>query len=199
MVAVYWIKTEPADQPLIDISKKSSQAPGLVPSEVEGWQTYRNDEYGFEIQHPINWHLYSLDYGEIKWMIFSDLSETQQLATFMNSGVREREKFCELNNPYLLTIRIVEVPINDWLKENKDYMTQLGAENSEEKIVIGNNNIDRIISKTKSGEITFVLAIPKGNNTYLLDSFCPQDCRADWAAEKCKVFAEMLSSFKFIK
>jgi len=45
-VAVYWIKTEPTEQPLPNIVIKK-----LV-DQTAGWQTYKNDTYGFEIKYP---------------------------------------------------------------------------------------------------------------------------------------------------
>jgi hypothetical protein len=66
-VAVYWIKTEPVEQPEsnIKISKPTDETAGIVPSpangngvnSVEGWQTYRNEEYGYEIKYPNDWQM----------------------------------------------------------------------------------------------------------------------------------------------
>lgn len=46
-VALYWIGTEPIEQPepLINNSKSSDQS--------AGWKIYRNEEYGFEVKYPL--------------------------------------------------------------------------------------------------------------------------------------------------
>ncbi|PIQ75566.1 MAG: hypothetical protein CO001_00945 [Candidatus Portnoybacteria bacterium CG_4_8_14_3_um_filter_40_10] len=54
-VAVYWIMTEPTEENVTSVNVAKTDNTGLVPSGVEGWQTYRNEELGFEVKYPKNW------------------------------------------------------------------------------------------------------------------------------------------------
>ena len=47
-------KIERAERP----EKAEDETADLVPSEVEGWKTYMNEEYGFEMKYPEDWQLF---------------------------------------------------------------------------------------------------------------------------------------------
>lgn len=71
-----------ATQPIITVNKLSTQTPVSPTTNTLAWKTYRNDQYGFEIQYPPGWDITTTD-GAILSLKYSDHPTSQ----FTNEGL----------------------------------------------------------------------------------------------------------------
>lgn len=101
VVAWLWIResSEPGPYDLEPVSiVRNGNGASPVPSEVEGWQTYRNEKYGFEIKYPLNYQISSRintaigpviesDYGRFDFREVSDDYSKQILSANAKSVI----------------------------------------------------------------------------------------------------------------
>ncbi len=178
-----------------------------IGDETADWKTYRNEEYGFEIKHPEDWHLHQVTYPEgvvlnMDTLIFSNLSEKERVKEIMDLvEAREKEKLSELKDCYylMLVIRKPGKPFNKWLEESKAYMEQYGIKTFREEAVIGNIQGYKITYEMEDGEKGFSWVFPGGENVYSAENVCPTECEVSWETEECEVFQQMFSTFKFLE
>lgn len=142
---------------LCDNEINVSQTAGLVPSGVEGWQTYRNDDLGsasFEVKYPIG---------------FSAVSKTN------SSVIIEKPREC-FGDGYCFSMKIEikslynqgGLSIEDWFKEAGKQYTQTGT-----KIIAGKSSIMAVSKETEGFGARYVFGggdnLPNGAPQYIFD------------------------------
>jgi len=157
-------------------------------NETAGWQTYRNEESGFEVKYPQGWHMYSSNVSNIK--IFSFQNQSNEVAI-------------DVNEPsfFRLDLRIINESVENWLARQSSLCMSLGIECYSERTKIGENEGYFIKGgrKKEDGVEGFSRVFFHGDTTYLAETLWPEECSFWNQPQKCEVFDQMLSTFRFLE
>jgi len=156
-----------------------------IQDETAGWQTYGNEQYGFEMKYPENWYVYPSINSGIGIVGFSNLSEGE-LETKQESG--------DIENVYSFTVKIIDEQVDNWLQRQQRLSEAMGIDFFKEKIDIGENEGYKI-SSTVEDKRGFAKVLFTKEKVYLVETLFPEECRY----EECEIFNQMLSTFKFMK
>lgn len=170
------------------------EAAGFVPSGVEGWQTYRNEKYGFELKYPQN---------------FQQISKDQDI---ISSGLAFGEYDAEKNLGNYVQFTIIGLTAvaldNSAPCDAENYTLQLAREKNMER--------EEIKMSDKSAEawkVSYAVPPPGGSGSgiYISKVNCDQlDIREIMLFESGSgplgknlnsgiIASQILSTFKFIK
>ena len=156
----------------------------IVKDETADWQTYRNDAYGFEIRHLENWYVN-------KWCV-SDVKCHIAFQSFHQKIIYLPELIKIKGSVIAINVEKGYSSIANWLDEavNKGLIVSEG-----EKIIIGGEEAHQVVvNLTEESKIAFIL-LYREENLYIFGQYTPPDC----SLGKCKIFNQMLSTFRFIE
>ncbi|MBU2635386.1 hypothetical protein KJ841_02860 [Patescibacteria group bacterium] len=154
----------------------------VVKDETTDWKTYRNEEYGFEIKYPANWHVVltypaSGDEEKMKIKFMVQFRNTLKLETVATYG--------ELHQ---IAIWIEETSISEW----REGFSEIETIGTIEEIVVGvEKGYKAVIPKL---ELAFI-GIPKNEYVYSIFQDAPSEC----GLLGCLIFQQMLSTFRFLE
>jgi len=168
------------------------------------WETYYNEDYGFEMKYPIDWSVYLDDSPTMKRIIFSNMDEKER-AEQINLFETEDLTFDDVNERladdfFIFEIKIIQDELEQWLKEQIELSEMLHMDLSYRinSISVGDNDADKITFYAKQGNLSSVIALPSYNGLFKIETMWPQECRMGNWRKSCKVFKEMFSSFRFL-
>ncbi|MDP2950906.1 MAG: hypothetical protein Q8N55_00830 [bacterium] len=156
--------------------------------ETTDWQTYRNEESGFEVKYPQGWYVYSSNVSNIK--IISFQNQSNEVAVDANKSSFFR---CDL--------RIINEPVESWLARQSLLCDSFGTECYSERTKIGENEGYFIKGgqKQEDGSDGFARVLFYGDTTYLVETLWPKECSFWNQPQKCEIFNQVLSTFRFIE
>lgn len=183
ITAVYFVKMAEENQAdisqptQVNVPKKINKAADLAPSRVEGWQTYRNEKYGFEFKYPQVFNAMqdrSLEKNQLLNICF--------MGEFKNFEIMEKNDFCVSLINVKFTADKFELPLWGYTLDK----------NNLENINV--NGVNAYTYEYGHGFNTKVVIIPRGNLTYSL-SYSIEGGFNDYII---KYWDQILSTFKFI-
>lgn len=138
------------------------------------------------MKYSEDWYVYSfVSFGQGK-VVFSNLSEKE--IEEMTYRIEHRQELGELGNKvYALEIKIIEEPLEKWLRKQELISKQLGMDFLVEKITLGESEGYKIVGITKEGEKGSSTILSKDENVYLIETLFPERCKL----EECKIFRQM--------
>lgn len=178
------------------------QEEGVKTNEIADWNTYESEKYGFAINYPKNWHAFNV--GDVLFAASEEIfSEAPQLPmiSFTDTSLKEIKEDSDLNI-HEIRIEIKEnfSSIDEWLKDwedNKERWKELGIEVNVEEIDVGKEKgykVTDIISMETAEFITSRIGLSKGQKVYEIRQISPNEC----SGGECKIFNQMLSTFRFL-
>ncbi len=156
--------------------QKSDKTSDLVPSSVEGWQTYRNEKYGFEFRYPQNIRLNThdnsifLNSSDVEYKIDLKSGYTFIFYAHLTGELfLKEEEHSSIN--LLIFMDSFDKNTDDWFK--KWFVTDTNYFPEERKkiiltedVFIGDIKAKRIIKESKYSYYLLMLAAVKNNYRY---------------------------------
>ncbi len=160
-----------------------------IQDETADWQTYKNEEYGFEMKYPNNWHV--------------ELSNYQ--IEFRNMSIEEIKNFSDGLPP----IERIELQIKTWysslaewedeFEEQMVLMKEAGFGDAlieKEEITVGGlSGYKIVVSFSQDESSKAYVGIFKEGKLYEFNQLEPIECYSG----NCGTFSQILSTFRFLE
>ena len=171
----------------VELIPTPTPRPAVLPSSedvaLQGWQTYRNEEYGFEVKYPNDWQIYKQSTSELFGL-------SKEYSAIPNRNPEDMTGACLLG-----LYNIIRKPNEDlkiWLKRINQEGGNPAPQNLADITIGSKNGIKEI-----GGEIgtSYSVYLPLESDQVLSISL---GCGADVESKGVGEFDQILSTFRFI-